>query len=56
MADEKREEIAYVYTRGGVEYFTPVEQVAASRTDTGKYSVVYSEQQVQEENKSKDIE
>jgi hypothetical protein len=56
MAEEKREEIAYIYIRGGVEYFTPVEQVAASRTDTGQYTVVYSEQQVQEENKSKDME
>lgn len=56
MAEEKREEIAYVYTRGGVEYFTPVEQVAASRTDTGKYTVVYSEEEEDQENKSKDIE
>lgn len=56
MSEETREEIAYIYTRGGVEYFTPVEQVAASRTDTGKYSVVYSEEQIDVENKSKDIE
>lgn len=55
MTEETREEVAYIYTRNGVEYYTPVEQVAASRTDTGTYQVVYGEVLPQGENISGEV-
>lgn len=50
--NNQKAEIAYVYIRDGVEYYTTNEQLASKRTDTGTYRVIYSDH----EEKSKDSE
>jgi hypothetical protein len=55
MSEDTREEVAYIYTRNGVQYFTPVERLASARTDTGTYSVVYAEDLCDDENKLEEV-
>jgi len=41
---KQKQEIAYVYTRDGVEFITTNEQLASKRTDTGNYTVIYDDE------------
>ena len=41
MSREKdKETIIYKYIKDGKEYFTPNEQIAAQRSDTGEYFII----------------
>ena len=38
--DEEREVVYYMYVKDGKECFTPNEQIAAQRSDTGEYFII----------------
>lgn len=38
--DESKEITMYKYYRNGIEYFTPNEQIAMQRSDTGEFFIV----------------
>jgi hypothetical protein len=41
MSEERKEKLTiYKYVRGGVEYSTPNEKIAAQRSDTGEYFII----------------
>lgn len=45
MSEERKEKMTiYKYTRDGVEYTTPNEQIASQRSDTGEYYIINYEQ------------
>jgi hypothetical protein len=43
MEERQMEVVAYSYMREGVEYHTTNENIAALRSDTGEYNVIYGE-------------
>lgn len=40
--DENKETIMYKYYRNGIEYYTPNEQIASQRSDTGEFFIIKS--------------